>query len=143
MSEISFYLRNEKYGFLSNFHRVQQLVEAKFYRTNEHFYQSKKALDPSVELWISNAPTPFLAMMAGRSLRPGKELRADWEPVKVEIMLKGLRAKFGQNNILRANLLSTGDNALHEDSNHKFWGKAGQDMLGRLLMQVRDELRRK
>lgn len=143
MSEINFYLKDERYGFLSNFYRVQERVEGKLYRTNEHFYQSKKSADPSVEWWIANAPTPFLAMMAGRSLRPGKELRPDWEAVKVGIMLSGLRAKFGQNNILRANLLGTGDRPLHEESDHPFWGKNGGDQLGKLLILVREELRQK
>jgi predicted NAD-dependent protein-ADP-ribosyltransferase YbiA (DUF1768 family) len=41
-----------------------------------------------------DAPTPYLVMRAGRSLRKDKELRKDWDSIKNEIMLKGLYAKF-------------------------------------------------
>ncbi len=142
MSEgaIEFYTVVEKYGWLSNFYRTRETVDGKVYRTNEHYYASRKAVDPTVEWWIANAPTPFLAMMAGRSLRKDKELRADWEKIRVEVMLKGLRAKFAQNNILRANLAATGKRPIHERSDHEFWGMHGQDQLGKLLMKVRDEL---
>ncbi len=137
---IFFYTVLDKYGFLSNFYRSPQRVDGKVYRTNENYYASKKAADPSVEWWIATAPTPFLAMNAGRSLRKGKELREDWDKVKVETMLRGLMAKFGQNNILRANLLATGKREIHEKSAHEFWGSGGQDQLGKCLMKVREEL---
>jgi len=56
-------------------------------------------------------------------------------------MFKGLRAKF-RSEALRRKLLSTGDAVIHEDNPaDKFWGSGGDDMLGKLLMQVRDELR--
>ncbi len=138
--EINFYSRKEEYGWLSNFERSPQEVDDFIYPTNEHYYQSQKAKDRNTFLWISSAPSPYLAMIAGRALRP-YELVEDWEDKKVSIMLKGLRAKF-KNHDLRQKLLDTGDAILHEDSpTDMFWGKKGKDMLGKLLMHVRDEIR--
>jgi len=157
-NEINFYLKDDEYGWLSNFWRCNQTVDGLIYPTNEHYYQSQKAAEVSEEMWIINAPLPYLAMCAGRSLREGKELREGWNVViyksfeeggdvniektlKVKVMLKGLRAKF-KNPELRKKLLATGDVSIHEDSpTDIFWGKKGNDILGRLLMQVRDEIR--
>jgi ribA/ribD-fused uncharacterized protein len=140
--EINFYSRNSEYGWLSNFARYPQTVDGKTYKTNEHYYQSQKTTDAEVSNWIASASSPFLAMRAGRSLRVGKDFRSDWEKIKVEVMLKGLRAKVQQHADLAQKLLATGNAAIHEDSpTDMFWGKKGKDMLGKLLMQVREELR--
>ncbi len=138
--EINFYSRKPLYGFLSNFHRCSQVVDGITYSTNEHYYQSKKAVHEDMEIWIASAPSPYMAMRAGRMLRP-YEFRADWDDVKLDVMLTGLRSKFADPH-LRNRLLDTGDAILHEDSpTDMFWGKKGKDHLGRLLMQVRDEIR--
>lgn len=138
--EINFYFRKEKYGWLSNFERCWQNINGIQYPTNEHYYQSMKAKNGDVNRWIVVAPNPYLAMCAGRSLRENKELREDWEDIKVEVMLNGLRAKFTDRR-LRRMLLKTGDAILHEDSpTDMFWGKKGEDMLGKLLMRVREEM---
>jgi ribA/ribD-fused uncharacterized protein len=141
--EINFYLRKEKNGWCSNFWRAQQVVNHYVFDSNEHYYQSEKATTKEIEDWIAAAPNPFLAMMAGRSLRKGKELREDWEFVKLTIMHTGLLAKFSQNENLKQLLLDTGDAEIHEDSQtDMFWGKKGKDHLGKLLMHVRNELRK-
>ena len=144
--EINFYSRKEEYGFLSNFWRSEQKMQISdnsyyIFPTNEHYYQSEKAIDEDVKKWIANAKTPYLAMMAGRNLRP-QEMVDNWNDKKVEVMLTGLRAKFAQNKELRLRLIYTENAILHEDSpTDLFWGKKGRDMLGVLLMQVRDEIR--
>ena len=138
--DINFYIREEAYGWLSNFWRATQIVGKEVYPTNEHYYQSQKGELPSVRDWIKKAPTAYLAMCAGRSLREGKEGRYVWPAIREDIMLKGLRVKF-KNHDLRKKLLATGDAIIHEDSpTDMFWGKKGEDMLGKLLMQVREEI---
>jgi len=100
-----------------------------------------KANSQDVHDWIAMAPSPFLAMRAGRMLRKRKEFRDNWDDIKLDIMLKGFRAKFSDEH-LRTRILETGDAILHEDSpTDMFWGKKGQDWLGKLLMRVRDEIR--
>ena len=139
--EINFYIREDKYGWMSNFERCIQEVDSIMYPTNEHYYQSQKAKNKPMFWWIADAPSPYMAMIAGRGLRP-KDIVEDWEEKKIEVMLKGLRAKF-KNPELRKRLLDTGNSIIHEDSPvDLFWGKRGKDMLGKLLMQVREEIRK-
>lgn len=136
---ILFYSRSEEFGWLSNFERNDQIVDKVLYPTNEHYYQSQKANDKGIRYWIATAPNPFLAMKAGRSLRK-KEMINDWNNKKLIIMKKGLRVKFC-NQELRKKLLDTRDAILHENSpTDMFWGIKGEDWLGRLLMEIRDEL---
>lgn len=73
--------------------------------------------------------------------------RADWDDVKVDIMRTILCAKADQHEYVRRKLLATGDRELIEDSwRDDFWGwgpnRDGKNMLGKLWMQVREELRR-
>ena len=86
---------------------------------------------------------PGDAARLGRRL-PG--LRADWEAVKDDVMLRALRAKFTQHARLRRLLLSTGDAELIEHTrNDRYWADGGDgsglNRLGALLMQLREELR--
>lgn len=141
MNEINFYFRKDKFGWLSNFERTTVVVKEIHYPSNEHYYQAQKAKDMETHLWIRTAPSPYLAMVAGRGLRE-KEIVEKWNEKKVGVMLMGLRAKFRQNDDLREKLLATGDAVIHEDSHtDMFWGKKGEDMLGKLLMHVREEIR--
>jgi ribA/ribD-fused uncharacterized protein len=135
---IKFYFRKKDYGWLSNFERSSQVVDGLIYTTNEHYYQAQKPKDPKVSEWIRQAPSAWLAMEAGRSLRP-KETVDNWQDIKFDVMLKGLRSKF-KNERLRQLLLATGTDSIHEDSpTDMIWGIKGKDMLGFLLMQVRNE----
>lgn len=72
--------------------------------------------------------------------------RADWDDVKVDIMRDILRAKAEQHEYVRRKLLATGDRELIEDSwRDDFWGWGpnydGKNMLGKLWMEVRAEIR--
>lgn len=141
MNDIFFWTRHDEHGYCSNFYRSPIEVDGKTYPTVEHFFQASKAFIPEEHEMIRNLPTPKEAKFAGRHVT----LRGAWEEIKVSIMLEGLRAKFTQHPDLREKLLSTGDARLHEDSPwDKYWGYVGGkglDMLGKLLMQVREELR--
>jgi N-glycosidase YbiA len=142
---IKFYMREDPYGFLSNFWRHVQFNVSMYHRatafaTNEHWYQSQKARDEKTRNWIASAPTATLAMKAGRMLSPA-EVREDWNEVKIAVMREGLLSKFSDPN-LRLMLKWTGDALLIEDSPvDKFWGGSlpgSKNMLGILLMEVRD-----
>lgn len=74
--------------------------------------------------------------------------RPDWDDVKVDIMRNILRAKVEQHSYVRRKLLVTGDRELIEDSwRDAFWGwgpnRDGKNMLGKLWMEIRAELRTK
>ena len=73
-------------------------------------------------------------------------LRRDWDSVKVSVMTEAVLAKFSQHEDLRALLLATGDAMLIEHTdNDDYWGDggdgSGKNMLGRILMRVREQLR--
>ena len=88
----------------------------------------------------------MIAARLGRSRNAA--IRADWEVVKVSVMADAVRAKFTQHENLREILLSTGDATIVEHTaNDLYWGDGGdgtgKNMLGQVLMQIREELRRK
>lgn len=72
--------------------------------------------------------------------------RKDWDDVKVTTMKQILHAKADQHEYVRRKLLATGDRMLIENSwRDSYWGwgadESGINMLGRLWMEVRSELR--
>lgn len=140
MSDIFFWTRHDEHGYCSNFYRSPISIGGKTYLTVEHFYQASKTPILEEQEMIRNLPTPSEAKLAGYHVT----LRRDWNDMRVDVMLESLRAKFTQHLDLRKKLLSTGNAVLHEDSPwDKYWGYAkgkGQDMLGKLLMQVRGEI---
>lgn len=125
-----------KYYFLSNFYPDGK-------DTNEHLFQSEKAQWPDDRAYVRRALTPMSAKKRGRQVA----LRPDWENIKDEVMKRLLVMKFESVELSRL-LLATGTADLIE-GNHwgdTYWGvddKTGKgfNMLGRLLMEVRDELR--
>jgi ribA/ribD-fused uncharacterized protein len=129
---------------LSNFYPASMLVNGIRYPTLEHAFQAAKTNDPEDRRAIAEIPLPGMAKRAGRCL----ELRADWETVKLQIMLDLLRLKFTRETAgLSVFLLATGDALLVEGNvwGDRFWGRCtsgvGQNWLGVLLMAVRAELR--
>ncbi len=142
---INFYHSNEPYGEFSNFARYPITLGGKTWRTSEHYFQAQKYAGTPREEEIRQAKTPSEAARLGRDRKVS--LRRDWESVKDAIMREAVLAKFTQHDDLRELLLSTGDATLVEHTeNDSYWGDggdgSGRNRLGRILMEVRDELRR-
>lgn len=128
--------------FLSNFHPAIVELDSVFYPTVEHAYQAAKTLDHKAREVVNSIMRPGGAKRWGRKV----ELRAGWEEIKVGIMLHLLRRKF-LHHPLRKRLLATGRVTLIEGNSwgDTYWGACngvGENKLGVLLMQVREELRR-
>jgi ribA/ribD-fused uncharacterized protein len=149
--EIRFYRANEKpYGVFSNLFRRSIFFEEREFATAEHAYQAGKARRATVKEWLLSAPAPSLVAMAAHGLYPW-EVVPNWTEVKYDRMRNVLRAKFSQHADLKEILLSTGNARLVEagrvdNSVNRTWGEIngkGQNMLGILLMEVREELRKK
>ena len=143
--EILFYSVGDEYGAFSNFARYPVHIGGKRWPTSEHYFQAQKFRDAADREQIRRAKTPMIAARLGRDR--SKKLRPDWDGARVDVMRVALRAKFEQHPDLRFLLLSTGDAKLVEHTeNDDFWGDGGdgrgQNMLGRLLMGLRDELAR-
>ena len=129
-----------EYGFLSNFHKCSVEFEGMTYPSVEHAFQAAKNPDPEYRSLIASVSSPVTAKRMGKKT----QLRPDWEEVKEGIMLELLKSKFS-DPALRDKLLATGDAELVEGNNHwdRYWGVCkgeGLNKLGKLLMQVRNEL---
>jgi N-glycosidase YbiA len=123
------------YDFLSNFYYLPTGL------TLEHYYQASKTPDYKEAQWVLDSPSPATAKHRGKQVR----LRSDWEDIKVDVMRNLLRRKFHLSE-LKEKLLATGYEELVEGNwwGDRFWGKCkgvGDNWLGILLMQVRNELR--
>lgn len=136
-----------KYAFLSNFYPCMIEYERITYPSAEHAFQAAKTLDKDTRITMSVCPTPADARYCGRRL----ELREDWEQVKISIMKEIVKDKFTRNMAFRQDirqmLLDTGDAYLEEGNSHgdRFWGTVkgeGQNWLGKILMEVRSEVRK-
>jgi ribA/ribD-fused uncharacterized protein len=131
-----------EWEFLSNFSESPIEWRGHIWPTVEHAYQASKAIFAMDRAKIMQAKTPGQAKRIGQQI----SCRPDWEEIKVERMLDLLRKKFSQEPFKSA-LLQTGKAELIEGNwwGDTFWGVSkqtgiGENMLGKLLMQVRSEL---
>ena len=141
---VRFYRVSDEYGCFSNFAPYPIQLDGEVWPTSEHYFQAQKFTGPDDQARIRQANSPMIAARMGRDRR--RPLRHDWEVVKVAVMRKAVRAKFSQHDDLREILLSTGDAVLVEHTEKDaYWGDggngSGKNMLGRILMDVREELR--
>ncbi|MHB2032908.1 MAG: NADAR family protein [Gemmatimonadaceae bacterium] len=130
-----------EWEFLSNYYAYPVTFDGITYPTAEHAYQAAKTLDPATRLRVLAVPSPDDAKRVGREAVH----RPNWQHMKLEVMHDILSAKFTEPQ-LRDALLTTGNATLIEgnDWGDVFWGKcgsAGQNHLGRLLMELRSRLR--
>jgi ribA/ribD-fused uncharacterized protein len=149
--EIRFYRSNEKpYGAFSNLYRRPIEFENEIFPTAEHAYQAGKPRKDSVRKWILSAPSPGLVAMAAHGLYTW-DIRSDWSKIKFDRMRAVLKAKFTQHADLTNLLLSTQNARLVEwatvdNEINRTWGEVngkGRNMLGLLLMELREELRKR
>lgn len=142
--EVRFYRVAEAFGCFSNFAPYPIVIDGDNWPTSEHYFQAQKFVSPEIRERIRSAPSPMRAARLGRSRKHA--IRSDWEYQKVEVMRKALLAKFSQHPDILAILNSTNSAAIVEHTkDDSFWGDggdgSGQNMLGKLLMEVRGHLR--
>jgi len=137
-----------QYKFLSNFQETSIRFGKHVYPSAEHLFQFLKTKPGSSwESAIQLARSPGKAKKAGQEC----ELPADWEAMKVPLMMVVLRLKFQDKHLARR-LKETGTAKLIEGSvwHDNFWGDCtcqncraipGKNMLGVLLMCLRENLR--
>ncbi|MGC8641784.1 MAG: NADAR family protein [Isosphaeraceae bacterium] len=141
---IKFYRTGNEYGSFSNFAAYPIEIDGKTWPTSEHYFQAQKFAGIEHEEAMRLEPSPMVVARMGRDRR--KPLRPDWEKVKDGVMRKAVLAKFTQHAELRAMLLGTGDAVIVEHTEKDlYWGDggngSGRNMLGRILMEVRERLR--
>jgi N-glycosidase YbiA len=144
---IYFYKVDAPYGCFSNFSPHSIELDGESWATVEHYYQAHKFEGTKFEYLMAEiqaAPTPELAAKIGRD--PAHQPHADWDLHKCEIMYRAIWQKFSSHPDIQQVLLDTLNTEIVEDSHvDYFWGcgidRSGQNQLGRILMQVRSELR--
>ncbi len=127
------------------------------YRTTEHFMMAGKARlfrDDAALEEILRAPTPSEAKALGRAVKNFDETK--WRDARIDVVVAGNLAKFGQHSDLLSHLRATGDLVLVEASpRDRIWGIGmgatnpdaraparwrGANLLGFALMEVRARL---
>ena len=131
-----------EYRPLSNVHLCDIWYEGLKYPSNENAYQASK-LHPSLREEFTTM-TPIQAMKAGRERHLDSD-KEDWLLKRVDVMYAVNFEKF-KNLELRNLLLATGDKYLEETNwwGDQFWGfynGEGSNMLGKVLMTLRSNLR--
>lgn len=142
---INFYSLNKPYGYFSNFARYPVHLKGSIWPTSEHYFQGQKFPGTLDEEELRGAVTPMIAAQMGRERK--RPLRHDWDEVKDSVMRDALYAKFTQHSDLKEKLLGTKDATLVEHTaNDSYWGDGGDgtgmNMLGTLLMEIRERIRR-
>lgn len=138
--------------FLSNFHPASVELDGVTYPTTEHAYQAAKSLDPYYRERILQCDTPGDAKRLASQIKP----REDWDQIKQQVMWDLLCQKFTLETVSGELLLRTDPEELVEGNSWHdiYWGVCwghcrvghpghpmGDNILGKLLMQRRDELR--
>jgi len=136
--------RNE-YRFLSNFWPCRIVYLNKTYPSVEHAYQVHKTSDEEFREMIRTASTPGKAKRMTKGIIPTKEFHAH----KKDLMYSLLQLKFSDEELQKKLLAIEGeiieDNYWHDN----FWGNCicqkcktikGENMLGKLLMKLREEI---
>lgn len=131
------------YGCFTNFSQHGFELDGDWWATSEHYFQSQKFVGTPHAEQIRKLPTPRDAFNTARSLK--SLIRSDWLKVRDDVMRKAVLRKFQFNPEIRAVLLTTGDALLVENSPvDNYWGCGadgkGQNRLGQILMEVRDQL---
>lgn len=139
---------------LSNFSSFNLIWKGHTFPTSEHAYHWEKFAGPwdatksagSIAAQVLNAPSAHEAFKLAEGFKAFR--KPNWDDIKVGVMRDILRAKARQHEYVKRKLLSTGDRELVENSwRDDFWGwgpvQDGENMLGKLWMEIRAEIRAK
>lgn len=157
---VFFWHEYDQYGVFSQWFKCSFVIEGIWYKTAEQYMMAKKALlagDLQRYSLIMNEPDPAKCKQLGKQVK-NLDVGA-WDRCKEEVVYHANLAKFSQNEKALQYLLSTGNKILAETSPYDtIWGIGleandfdstkpdrwpGQNLLGKTLMRVREELRAK
>lgn len=144
-------------GYLSNFYPVSFSIEKIEFNSSEQAFMYYKCLtfDKNNKELLSKILQEFNPNKIKKLGRSVKNFNEEiWNELKYDIMLKCIREKFLQNHNIKQRLIETHSKYLYEASPwDKIWGigydketaintnpnKYGQNLLGKALMEIRDE----
>ena len=145
--QVFFY--EQEFYVLSNFSAFRVKWLSFDFDTTEHAYQFSK-------FWEAGSVNQRIILNAIRHAQSAHEafkiaqdhtscIHPSWKDRRVDVMRGILRSKVARHEYVQRKLLETGDRELIENSwRDSFWGwgpnKDGQNQLGKLWMEIRDEL---
>lgn len=142
---------------LSNFHYAPFTVNNVNYTSNEQYIQASKAQlfdDDKTHAKIMQTSNPYDIKKLGNEVKNFVKQR--WQQEAKKVAIAGCLAKFSQNGHLLEALIKTDGKLIGEASKDSFWGVgkslsdetvldstswAGENLLGNVLMTVRDQLK--
>ncbi|CUA66712.1 putative protein R617 [Acanthamoeba polyphaga mimivirus] [Rhizoctonia solani] len=154
---IYFFRPKEEHGYLSQWYALSFTDGTYSYENAEQYMMHRKGIlfgpDSPVTSAILETTNPRDIKALGRMIPNFDE--AVWKRERLNIVTEGSRLKFRQSEILKTQLLATEDRELVEASPFdRIWGvgfgakqapvkrdKWGENLLGKALMAVRQELR--
>lgn len=135
-----------KYRFLSNFYPCYMIYDNIEFKNAEAAYQAAKTTDIKLKAEIANLLKPGDAKRYFKLKQ--NCIRQDFHDIKLNIMKTIVSFKFNNNPELKQLLLSTNNEILQEGNywGDKYWGvdlrtHSGQNHLGKIIMNVRDEIK--
>lgn len=125
-----------------NFSAHTVTIWGKCFNTAEHAFQWKKfsETEPSIADAIFKAGSPWQVKKISRT---SENRLQDWNKLKVQFMQEIIAAKVLQHEDVKNMLLATRGKRIIENSpTDSFWGVGldgkGQNMMGKILMEIRD-----
>lgn len=127
------------YRWLSNFAPVSIVYDDVVYPSVENAYVAAKTTDIASRVQLETC-SPATAKSIGKTL----VLRSHWEQLKVPLMYRFLCQKYNSDPY-KTLLIGTVGQYIEETNGwqDRFWGVCdgrGQNILGKLIMKIRDEL---
>lgn len=149
---IWFKKNKEEYGWMGNMAPYPIKYDGKVWRTSEAMFQGMRYDDEDIKEIIRKEKSPMGAKMKAKKFKD-RMVVVPMSDLDVENMRKCVRMKFDQHPELKKELMKTKGVFIYEDignrngERHKFWGVKkisenegdGQNMMGRILMELRDE----
>ena len=131
----------DEYRWLSNFEPVEVELDGVKYPSVENAYQAAKTLDLEERKQFETC-TSLVAKIRGKNL----VMWSLWDSAKLLVMYNLCRQKYAQEPY-KTLLLETGDQELQEGNwwGDVYWGVCrgqGENNLGKLIMKIRNDLRK-
>jgi ribA/ribD-fused uncharacterized protein len=146
------------YRTFSNMAEYPVQIEDKRYPTVEHYFQAMKAQtfnDKEILEKIMETPSAKAVKALGKKVK--NFVKEKWDSERLDVMRRGVRAKFVQHPEIQKQLIETGNKQIGDaDARDLFWGIGtsentdkslhpekwkGQNQLGKLMMSLREEFR--
>lgn len=136
---------NENYIF-SNFSAFSVIWKGKLWPTSEQAYQAAKFSNVEIQEKIRNASNPIVAYQIAHDNK--SYMDPAFNQIKIKVMKEILLEKISQHELIQMKLKDSGSRRIVKNfKGDNYWGSGpdgkGENMLGKLWMEIRQELQNK